>query len=214
MTDKVKRSYRSDLRTAQAQQTRRTLVAAAARLFVEQGYGATTIDAVAEAAGVSRKTVFTAVGGKLDLLKLAVDWAVAGDDDDVAVADRDEIGRALAAHDPEELLRRCARVMAGVNERVGDLVRVLEVAAGVDAEAETLLAAVGEQRLADARLVARRLRALGLLTGRTAYEEAVDLIFLTTDPHPYDVLVRQRGWSPTRYARWLGDWLVGQLVPG
>ena len=29
---------------------------------------------------MSRKTVFTAVGGKLDLLKTALDWAVAGDD--------------------------------------------------------------------------------------------------------------------------------------
>ena len=50
--------------------------------------GATTVEAVAEAAGVSRKTVFTAVGGKLDLLKTALDWAVAGDDRPVALADR------------------------------------------------------------------------------------------------------------------------------
>ena len=54
MPGSVKRDYRSELRTAQARQTRRSIVSEAARLFVEDGYGATTIDAVAEAAGVSR----------------------------------------------------------------------------------------------------------------------------------------------------------------
>ena len=64
MAGGVKKSYESPLRAAQAQATRRAIVAAAARLFVERGYGPTSIDAIAEAAGVSRKTVFTSVGGK------------------------------------------------------------------------------------------------------------------------------------------------------
>ena len=88
MSVSVKRDYRSELRTAQARETRRSIVSAASRLLVENGYGATTIDAIADAAGVSRKTVFTAVGGKLELLKTALDWAVAGDDRPVALADR------------------------------------------------------------------------------------------------------------------------------
>lgn len=211
MGEDVKRRYRSDLRAAQAEETRRAVVAAAGRLFVENGYGATTVDAVAAAAGVSRKTVFTSVGGKIDLLKLAVDRAVAGDDAGVAVVDRDDMRRALAAEDPAEVLRECTRVMVDVNTRVADVSRTLEVAAGIDPEAQTLLTAVRAQRLTDARAVARRLRTLGLLADRKSYEEAVDLIFLATDPHPFDALVRQRGWSPARYARWLADMLLDQL---
>src|ERR1700754_4854471 len=88
MSEAVKRDYRSGLRAAQAEQTRRSIVSAAARLFVEGGYADTTIDAVAASAGVSRKTVFTAVGGKVDLLKTALDWAVVGDDRPVPMADR------------------------------------------------------------------------------------------------------------------------------
>ena len=107
MTLAVKRDYRSGLRAAQAEETRRTIVAAASRLFVEDGYGATTIDAVAEAAGVSRKTVFTAVGGKLDLLKVALDWAVAGDDRPIAVAERSEMRQAMAEDGAAALLRGC-----------------------------------------------------------------------------------------------------------
>jgi AcrR family transcriptional regulator len=212
MAEEVKRRYRSSLRAAQARETRRGVIAAATRLFIQNGYGATTIDAVADAAGVSRKTVFTAVGGKIDLLKFAVDWSAAGDDADVPVSDRQEMRRALAADDPAELLRGCAQVMAGVNGRVAELFRALEVAADAEPEAQTLLAAVREQRLTDARAVALRLRALGLLDGRKAHGHAVDVIFLATDPHPFDILVRQRGWSATRYAQWLGDALIGQLL--
>lgn len=214
MTEDVKRRYRSDLRAAQAQETRRRIVAAAARLFVENGYGATTIDGIAEAARVSRKTVFTSVGGKIELLRLAMDWAVAGDDADVPVSDREEMQRVLAGDDPAEILRGCAAVIAGINGRVADLFRTLEVAAGVEPEARTLLSASREQRSTDARTVTRRLRSLGMFTGRKAYEEAVDLIFLATDPHPFDVLVRQRGWSPARYAQWLGDSLIRELSTG
>ena len=58
-------------------ETRRAIVSAAARLFVAQGFGRTTIEAIAAEAGVGRNTVFS-VGGKLDLLKLALDWAVVG----------------------------------------------------------------------------------------------------------------------------------------
>ena len=61
MTASVKRDYRSELRAAQALETRRSIVAAASKLFVEDGYVATTIDAVAVAAGVSRKTVETRI---------------------------------------------------------------------------------------------------------------------------------------------------------
>jgi len=121
MPDSVKRDYRSELRAAQAQQTRRSIVAAATRLFVGAGYGATTIDAVADAAGVSRKTVFTAVGGKLDLLKLALDWAVAGDDQAVALSDRAAIRRWMDQADPRQVLDGLAGMLAEIGARVGAL---------------------------------------------------------------------------------------------
>ena len=62
------RQYRSALRDEQARATRRRIVDAGAALFVESGYVPTTIDAIAERAGVSRRTVFTSVGGKAAVL--------------------------------------------------------------------------------------------------------------------------------------------------
>src|SRR5262250_2683333 len=91
MTSPVKKPYKSTLREAQARATRRAIVDAAARLFIERGYGATTVDAIAEAAGVSRKTVFTSVGGKAEALKLAIDWANVGDDEPVPMLERPHV---------------------------------------------------------------------------------------------------------------------------
>jgi AcrR family transcriptional regulator len=208
----VKRDYRSELRAAQAQATRRSIVAAASRLFVADGYGATTIDAVAEAAGVSRKTVFTAVGGKVDLLKLALDWVVAGDDRPVPVADRREMRDALAQDDPAALLRGCVHEMVAITKRSGGLAQALEVAAGVDPAARDLADRGQRYRLDDARMVVDRLRDLDALTGDLTFDEAVDLVWLAIDPCLFHRLVTVRGWSTRRFEDWLAQHLIVQLI--
>jgi AcrR family transcriptional regulator len=212
MSEHVKRDYRSGLRSAQAEQTRRSIVSAAARLFVDDGYGATTIDAVAESAGVSRKTVFTAVGGKVDLLKTALDWAVAGDDQPVQVADRPEMRELLAMDDPVALLTSWARVMVVIDVRVAGLFGVLEIAADGDANAHLLLDEYRRQRLVGARAVVKRLRGLQALTEGMSRVEAADMAWLATDPVLYDRLVRTRGWSAGKFEVWLARTLTDQLL--
>jgi AcrR family transcriptional regulator len=212
MPDSVKRDYRSELRAAQAQQTRRSIVAAATRLFVEAGYGATTIDAVADAAGVSRKTVFTAVGGKLDLLKLALDWAVAGDDQAVALSDRAAIRRWMDQADPRQVLDGLAGMLAEIGARVGALYCALEVAAGIDPAARELAEELQRRRLDDARKVVGPLREMKALTTDITYQEAVDLVWLAMDPALFDRLVRVRRWSTSRFKQWLASTLCRQLL--
>ena len=212
MPDSVKRDYRSELRAAQAQQTRRSIVAAATRLFVGAGYGATTIDAVAEAAGVSRKTVFTAVGGKLDLLKLALDWAVAGDDQAVALSDRAAIRRWMDQADPRQVLDGLAGMLAEIGARVGALYGALEVAAGIDPAARELAEELQRRRLDDARKVVGPLRDMKALTTDITYQEAVDLVWLAMDPALFDRLVRVRRWSTSRFKEWLASTLCRQLL--
>ena len=192
MAARVKRDYHSDLRAAQALQTRRAIVAAASELFTAEGYGTTTVDAVAKAAGVSRKTVFTAVGGKLDLLKTALDWAVAGDDRPVALADRSVIRGLLDETDPKRLITGWVHVLVDIDSRVGSLMRALEVAANVDAEAQTLVDDSQRQRLAGARTVVRRLVALGALKPGLRRDQAVDVAWLASDAVLHDRLVRTR----------------------
>src|SRR5213083_2359267 len=64
----VKRRYESAHRQEQARQTRRAILDAAAMLFVDPGYAATPLTAVAAEAGVAVQTVYAVFGSKGNLL--------------------------------------------------------------------------------------------------------------------------------------------------
>src|ERR671917_379319 len=146
----ARRPYQSTLRAEQARATRRAIVEAAAVLFVELGWSGTTIDAVAARAGVSRKTVFTSVGGKAALLKLALDWALVGDDEPVPMSERQVIAEMERLTDPRALVARWAQFVAELEERAAPLADVLVVAADADPEAAQVHAESERNRLGGA----------------------------------------------------------------
>ena len=202
MTDRS-RPYRSALRDEQSRATRRRIVDAGGELFVAHGYGPTTIDAIAERAGVSRRTVFTSVGGKVVVLKLAFDWTLAGDDEPVAIGDRPDVKRMMADDDPARLLEAWMAMNASINRRVAPLHHVLVVAADADAAAAALLATTDDQRLDGALRVAARLDALGGLQPGLDQHQAADLADTLIDPVLYRRLVELRGWDFDTYVEHL-----------
>ena len=103
------RSYRSPRREAQATQTRARIIAVAARRFLGHGYSGTTMRAVAADAGVALPTVELAFGTKARLLKAAIDVAIAGDDEQVAMLDRSWAARAEFVADPAEFIAAFAQ---------------------------------------------------------------------------------------------------------
>ena len=148
-----RRPYRSTLREEQARATRRAVVSAARDLFVEVGWSRTTIDAVAARAEVSRRTVFTSVGGKAALLKLALDWALVGDDEPVPLSERPVIAELERLTDPRALVARWAQFVAELEERAAPLADVLVVAADADAEAAAVHAESERNRLGGAAVL-------------------------------------------------------------
>lgn len=212
MSQSVKRPYASTLRAEQARATRRAIVGAATRLFVERGYGPTTVDAIAEAAGVSRKTVFTSVGGKAEALKLALDWAIGGDDEPVALMDRAEIRSQRQEPDARVMLRQYAALQRRISARVAPLDRVVRSAAGADPMLRALADEADRQRRVGMGLLAEELAARRALPAGMSVDEAADLLWLLVDPHTYHRLVVERGWSPVRYEAWFGDTLIALLV--
>ena len=214
MTTTDKRVYSSDLRDAQARATRRQVVAAAGALFAERGFGATTVEDVARAAGVSRKTVFTSVGGKVDLLKLAFDWAVAGDDEPVAVMAREPIRAAMTEPDPRRVVEMHADLLMGSMPRVAGIYVALLGAAAVDPEARALFEEVQAQRLRGMRAMAGRLQQLGALRPGLSRSAAADILWLHNDPLVYQRLVHDRGWSVRRWRDWLARSVKVQLLRG
>ena len=197
-------------RQASARETRRTVLAAATQLFVEQGFAATTIDEVAALAGVSRPTVF-AVGNKAELFKLARDVAMAGDDEHLAVSQRESAQRVLNEPDPLACVALLALHVTEVQERYGPLDEVLRQAAGSDTTLAELWRTSEAQRLQGATLFVDALATRTAL--RRAQKDAIDVLWLLMAPDMYQRLVRDRGWSRPRYVSWLTETIADLLLP-
>jgi AcrR family transcriptional regulator len=215
MSQPVKKPYTSELRAAQARATRRAIVDAAARLFIQRGFGGTTVDAIAEAAGVSRKTVFASVGGKAQALKLAIDWAIVGDDEPVPVLERPFVQAGTAEADARRMVADFARGNVAIGARIARLVAVAEAAAGADAEIRALTADGHAQRLRGMTVFATVLASRGALRPGLTVSEAADILWLLASPGVYHRFVVEQRWSRDRFEEWLGDALTGLLIdPG
>ncbi len=208
------RQYRSPLREDQARATRRAVVTAARELFVELGWSRTTIDAVAARAGVSRKTVFTSVGGKAVLLKLALDWALVGDDEPVPLAERQVIAEMEQLTDPRALVARWARFVAELEQRAAPLAAVLFVAADVDPEAAEVHRVSERNRLRGAESFVARLATLDALRPGLTTQRAAAAALVLMDPAIHRTLVREHSWTRTQYADWIERSAVAELLGG
>ena len=210
MPEGVKRRYDSSRRQEQARENRRRIVAAAQALFVDQGYGRTTIADIAEAAGVAVETVYAAFRNKPTLLHRAWDVAVGGDEQDVHVLDRPEMRAVLTEPDLATRFARFAIVNAAIMRRTARLRLAVQGAAGTDPAAAALLAEIDRARLEAMGVHARVGAATGQLT--VPEVECRDVLFATTDGSLWHNLVERRGWSDERYAAWLGRLWVATLV--
>jgi AcrR family transcriptional regulator len=202
------RAYDSSGRKARAAASRREIVDAAARLFVAQGFGGTTIAAIAKEAGVSTPTVYAGFGSKAELLKVAIDIALVGDDEPVVVADRPLAQWVYDADTAVELLSRYAVMMGELASRAGPIYDVLVRAADGDPELAALLADLEGQRLRAATMVAEGVRARGGLPAGRTLAEARDVIWVCNAPELYVSLTTKRRWSTKRYVAWACNTLI------
>jgi len=208
----AKRSpYRSRLRAEQAAATCRLVLDAATRLFLERGYAGTSIDAIAEEAGVGRSTVFAAAGGKAWLLKTAYDRAIVGDDEQVPFAERPEARKLFAMNDPTEIVTAYAGLLSDAERRVSAIYEVVRSAAAADPEVHELWTEIDRQRLAGAKRIATLLSGKGGLRKGLTVHRARDIIWIYNDPGLHHALVGIRGWRQNKYREWLADTLRYQL---
>jgi AcrR family transcriptional regulator len=188
-------------------------VAAARELFLERGYGLTTIEAISERADVPPATVYRLFSSKHGILKAVVDVAIVGDDDDVPMAERPEVQTLLASPDPREQLAGFVALTVQVNARVGALYGILASAAGTDPDAAALLDELTRQRQQGQRSIARALARRGALRPGLRERDAADIVHALLSPELHRLLVVDRGWSAAHYQAWLEATLAAQLLP-
>jgi AcrR family transcriptional regulator len=210
---KARRGYRSPQRDEWARATRQRVLGAAAALFAERGYAGTTIRSVAAKAAVSVPTIEAQFGTKSQLLKAAIDVAIAGDDEPVPMLDRNWAGAAAQARDADSLLSILAGVLAPAQARSSGLVLSVFEGAGLDPELGGLAAQMSASRVTMAAWVVARIAALGALREEVGEDDAVDTVFALMEPAVFDRLTRQRGWTLVRYQEWIASSLRRLLVP-
>ncbi|MFI5693877.1 TetR/AcrR family transcriptional regulator [Kribbella sp. NPDC051586] len=199
-----RRRYSSRLRAQQAQQTRHAVLKAAEDLFVANGYGSTTVEQVAERAGVSKPSVFRAVGNKQALLRTVRDVALAGDDDATAVRDRPGPQAVRTAPDLHRAARLLARHLREVAERYADLYEVIRGAAALgESDLVELWNVEEDQRLIGAAHWVDTLSSKTPLHQGSSRQSVIDEVWLLMAPDNYSRLVGQRGWTHARYENWL-----------
>jgi AcrR family transcriptional regulator len=204
------RGYDASSRQEQARQTRLAVVRAAQRLFVEQGYGRTTIAEIAAAAGVSAETVYAGFKNKPVLLHRVWDITIGGDDEEVVFHERPEVMAIRTEPDLAKRFRMHARFSTKTAQRIAPFLRALHGAAGSEPAAAEMLAKIDQQRLAGLSVMASEAAETGQLA--VTEDECRDIVWAFTDGTLWHQLVNERGWDVDRYSDWLGEMWVRMLV--
>ncbi len=206
------RRYDGSRRQADARARRLRIIEAARDLFLELGFGATSIEQVAKSAEVSVQTIYAAFKGKAGLLAAAIDVAVAGDDSDELLREREDQSWIAQQTDPVEWLRLAAEQMRLVNERVAGLLHLLESVAGSDPALAELAEVLAERRREDC-VVALGMSPLDPESAGMTPHEAAEVLALFGGPSIWVELVVRREWTPERFEQWIFDLLVRQFAP-
>lgn len=199
------RPYNTARRRSAALCTRRRILDAASRLFLERGYISTTIADIAAAAKVAVDTVYAAVGRKPTLFQLLIEAAISGTEAPIPAEEREYVAAMRAEPDAGRKLELYAHAMQSIHVRMTPLLRVLQVAAPTDPELAQVWTDIADRRARNMRLLIADVASTGRLRAEISLEQAADVIWATNSPELYMLLVDQRRWDPDQYAHWLGD---------
>ncbi|MHA6525979.1 TetR/AcrR family transcriptional regulator [Tessaracoccus sp. G1721] len=215
LPDEVKtpRPYDSSGRSRAAADRRIAVAVAARALFIEQGYVATTMDAVAARAGISLKTVYNAFANKSGLLRAVWDLSLKGDLDDSPVAQRGWYQAVLSEPDPRRQLEMTAESSRVIKTRIGPLLKVIRDSAPVDEDLAALWELIQTDYWANQRVIVESIEAHGGLRPGLDVRRATDVLWTLNHPDVWLLLVDRCLWSPEQWEAWFVQACRDQLLP-
>lgn len=199
-------------RREQARGTRRRIVAAARGLFLERGYAATTLEAVAERAGVAVQTVYFHFRNKRTVLGHVVDEAASGDDLPVALLERPWLDRVRESPDAVAAVAVWCEVSREIYGRVVPIMRVVREAAGSDADMAAQQATNRRQTLAAHRLLAEHLADRDALRDGLDVTTAGEVLYALLGIDGYVLVTDELGWEPARWQEWVEDLVLRTVL--
>lgn len=182
--------------------TRRRIADAGLRLFLDKGYVATSVEAIAGEAGVAPATVYQAFGTKHSILAAALDATIAGDAEPKTVLDRDWVEQASSERAAERRLELVVEHTAEIAARTAPIKEVMRDAAAVEPALRELIAKDHANRRRTQEALVRII--LGVTDGSDdRVRHAADTYYALVNSDTYRLMVIHLGWT---YEQWR-DWL-------
>ncbi len=204
-------SSRRTSRPRRSAPSRQRIIDAAGRLFVEQGYVASTIEEIAAAAGVAVQTVYYVFGTKPNVLAGVLDATIAGGDAAVPIVEQPWVAKLDGGGSPGGVAAPLVAVCVDILARAAPIYGVLRSAAA-DPEIGALLDANRAGRRSDQRAIVERLHRGGHLRADIEVDAAADIFYALVNEDVYALLVDDCGWEVDRFSTWLTTTLEDQLL--
>ena len=213
-SNSTKRKYDSTRRQAQAGETRRQILEAAHKLFIEHGYAGATIEAIAKEAGVALKTVYAVFKNKWKILVTLLNNSSSNSgEENIAMLERASPKAVSQEHDQRRQLQMFAQVVANNMEGAAYISEIMQVAAKTEADVDKMVQNLNKQRWQHMAVAVQQIVTNGPLQEKMDEAHATDIVWTLTSPEVFLLLTRDRGWSKEKYAEWLADTLIRALLP-
>ena len=201
-----KRPYHSRARQRQAEETRRRILAATRELFASRGYAGTTLEAIAEIAEISPKTVSAVFGSKRAILAELIN------PDAFSAHVQQLLDELRAAPEPAQRLLLVAQITRRAYEPLVLELEMLRTAGAVAPELAELARQIGARRRENQSRLIAYLYEQRVLRHDLPPEESTDVLWALTSYDLYRMLVVEQKWSPERYETWLAKLLIQHLL--
>lgn len=209
---KAKRKYDSSRRRAQARESQLRIVEAARRLFIEHGYTGTTIEQIAQEAGVAVETLYATFGSKRALLSRLVEISVVGDAAPAPLLEREGPQAVRQERDQRRQVEMFAYGISEIMGRVGPVFGIMRTAAETEPDIAEVLQRILGQRMQGMLAFVRWLAANGPLRNEMPVEDAAETVWAVTSAEVHHLLTVDGGWSGERYEAWVRDTLTRLLL--
>jgi AcrR family transcriptional regulator len=210
----TKREYDSSRRQAQANETRRHILEAARKLFMERGYAGATAEAIAAEAGVAAQTIYAIFKNKKKILVSLMNVSpTTGVEDHTPMSERANVQAVAQEQDQRRQLQMFAQVVAGNLDQVAAVFEIMTDAARIEPDFERIVEKLNKQRLEHMTLAVKQISANGPFREQIDEVYARDTIWALTSGEVFLLLTKDRGWSKEQYAGWLADMLIRALLP-
>ncbi len=191
-------------RQKQSLATHKLIVDVSTELFLEHGYGPTTIELIAERAGLAVSTIYAIFKNKRGILRAIREaWHAES-------GQRDVYQSALEQTDSARRFELAARATRQQWETGDSMIAIYLGAAAVDLEAAAELKAALQGRRANLDKFIRVSEEM--IRTELTLERAASLFRALTLAEVYKELVHIGGWTPDEYENWLACTLKQQLL--